>query len=122
MPGDGAAVASELPLFGGGYSALAVEGKRAGAESTGVVDVGAVSTSPGFFSVLGTALLAGRDFDGRGGASGEPVAIVNEMLAREYFPGEIRSVRECGCGTRRWPIRTLGRRWLALSGTRSTAA
>lgn len=88
MPGDGAAVASELPLFGGGYSALAVEGKRAGAESTGVVDVGAVSTSPGFFSVLGTALLAGRDFDGRGGASGEPVAIVNEMLAREYFPGE----------------------------------
>lgn len=89
VPEDSAAVGSELPLFGGGYGAVEVDGKRAGGiEGAGGVDVGAVSTSPGFFSVLGTAVLEGRDFDGRDTAAGEPVAIVNEMLAREYFPGE----------------------------------
>lgn len=88
VPEEKAAVGSELPLFGGGYGAVEVDGKRAGVDGARAVDVGAVSTSPGYFSVLGTALIDGRDFDGRDGVAGEPVAIVNEMLAREYFPGE----------------------------------
>jgi putative ABC transport system permease protein len=46
-----------------------------------------VSVQPGFFGTLGIPLGEGRDFDD-GDASGAPlVAIVNESLARAYFPG-----------------------------------
>lgn len=42
--------------------------------------------TPGFFSVLGVPLLAGRDFteDDRGG--NEPVVIVSESIAKQLFP------------------------------------
>jgi predicted permease len=45
------------------------------------------AVSPGFFSVLGVPIVAGRDFtaDDRRGA--EPVAIVSESVARRLFPG-----------------------------------
>jgi predicted permease len=44
---------------------------------------------PGFFETLGIPLIAGRDFDERDRPSGgkpATVAIVNEQLARRYFP------------------------------------
>jgi putative ABC transport system permease protein len=44
--------------------------------------------SVGYSSVLQTRLVQGRDFDERDQTASEPVAIVNEMLAREYFPGK----------------------------------
>jgi len=42
--------------------------------------------SPGFFSAMGTAMRAGRDFTDRDRADAPPVAIVNETLARQYWP------------------------------------
>jgi predicted permease len=45
-----------------------------------------VSVTPGYFSVLGLSLIAGRDFQENEG--GRPVAIVNETLARLYWPGQ----------------------------------
>lgn len=41
--------------------------------------------TPGYFSTLGIALVAGREFAESDGAGGQPVAIVNEALARRYF-------------------------------------
>jgi putative ABC transport system permease protein len=43
--------------------------------------------SDDFFSTLGTALLAGRDFDEGDVAGSEPVAIVNEAFATKFFQG-----------------------------------
>ncbi|HXJ44215.1 MAG TPA: FtsX-like permease family protein, partial [Bryobacteraceae bacterium] len=43
--------------------------------------------SPGFFSTLGTPILAGRDFHSNDGRTSPKVAIVNEIFARTYFPG-----------------------------------
>jgi predicted permease len=43
--------------------------------------------SPSFFDVLGTPLLAGRDFKARDSASSSHVAIINETAARRFFPG-----------------------------------
>ena len=40
-----------------------------------------------YFSTMGTALLAGRDFDGRDSAQTAPVAIVSESFARVYCGG-----------------------------------
>lgn len=87
VPEDRVALSSQLPLYSGGYGAIDIDGRPA-AGAPGAVDVGAASTSAGFFSVLGTPLLEGRDFNERDGAAGELVAIVNEMLAHEYFRGE----------------------------------
>ena len=41
--------------------------------------------SPGFFRILGTPILAGRDFDERDVPGAPMVAIVNEAFAEKYF-------------------------------------
>jgi putative ABC transport system permease protein len=41
--------------------------------------------SPGFFSTLGTPLLAGRDFTDGDTAHTQPVAIINQTTARRFF-------------------------------------
>jgi putative ABC transport system permease protein len=42
--------------------------------------------SPGFFAALGTSLIAGRDFSEHDRADSPAVVIVNEALARQYWP------------------------------------
>lgn len=46
------------------------------------------AASPGFFQSLGIPILRGRDFTESDGESGPLVTIINEALARKYFPGE----------------------------------
>ena len=46
------------------------------------------SISPNYFRALKAEFLAGREFDDRDNESSPGVAIVNERLARQYFPGE----------------------------------
>ena len=43
--------------------------------------------TPGYFTTLRTPLLAGRDFDRRDTKNAPQVAIVNESVARRFFPG-----------------------------------
>jgi putative ABC transport system permease protein len=45
-------------------------------------------TSPGYFRVMGIALLKGRDFDRRDNAKAPPVAIISQSFARRYFPNQ----------------------------------
>jgi predicted permease len=42
--------------------------------------------TPGYFSTMQTRTLAGRTFDSRDSAGSTPVIIVNQLLARGYFP------------------------------------
>jgi putative ABC transport system permease protein len=44
--------------------------------------------SDGFFSAMGIPLLAGRTFEVTDGPDRPPVTVVNETLARQFFPGE----------------------------------
>lgn len=87
LPSEKLALSSALPLYGGGVDVLEIEG-HPNTPHVETGDASEVSISPAFFSVLDTALLRGRDFDERDQVAAEPVAIVNEMLAREYFPRE----------------------------------
>ena len=43
---------------------------------------------PSYFSTLGVAMRAGRPFADADSAGGEPVAIVNEVLAAQFWPGD----------------------------------
>lgn len=81
------AMSSTLPLYEGGGDVLEIQGEPS-TPHLDVADAGGVSISPGFFSVLETTLLLGRDFDERDQEAGNPVAIVNDMLVREYFPSQ----------------------------------
>ena len=46
----------------------------------------AMAVTPGYFEAMGVQLLRGRDFSDAD--RGTPVAIVDDALARQYFPGE----------------------------------
>jgi predicted permease len=43
---------------------------------------------PGYFAAMGIPLLTGRDFSDRDDASAPAVAVIDESLARRYWPGE----------------------------------
>jgi len=87
LPGvEDLAFASSAPprSFAAGV-ALLVSGRPA-PDSGAPQDVVPVTVSSSYFSVLGVTLRAGRGFDSRDRLTTEPVAIVNESLARTYFP------------------------------------
>ena len=44
--------------------------------------------SPGYFRTLGLPIESGRDFDDRDTASAPPVAVVNQVMARRFWPGQ----------------------------------
>ena len=57
-----------------------------------------------YFRAMGIPLLRGRFFEPREVAGAERVAIVNEALAREFFPGEDPLGRHVGEGNLTWEI------------------
>jgi len=84
LPGvQGAAQVFILPVSGSGWNNnILVDGVRPKDYS----NFNAVS--PGYFKMMGTPLLAGRDFDGHDTPTSTPVAIVNDSFAKKYFPGK----------------------------------
>ena len=42
--------------------------------------------TPGYFRTMGIPLIEGREFDGRDTPASKPVAIIDQALARRYFP------------------------------------
>ena len=86
VPGAiGVALASKLPPNAGGNQVLEVQGRPV-PKGSEIHDAGADAVSPGFFDVLNIPLKDGRVFDDRDRENSQPVAIVNEDLARKYFP------------------------------------
>ncbi|MFZ0211513.1 MAG: ABC transporter permease [Candidatus Acidiferrales bacterium] len=75
------------PLSGRQWdSSLAIAGGSlpAGADS----DIFLNWITPDFFATMRTPILEGRAFDARDTATSTPVVIVNQLLARTYFPGQ----------------------------------
>ena len=50
--------------------------------------VGMRAASPGYFTAMGIDLLRGRGIEPSDGEDAEPVAVVNAVMAREFWPGE----------------------------------
>jgi putative ABC transport system permease protein len=89
VPGvEGAAAVGTLPMTssmtGGAFE---IEGR---AKAPDWVDtlVQYNSVTPGYFRAMGIPLLRGRDFDERDTAAAIPVAIINDTLARRFFPND----------------------------------
>jgi putative ABC transport system permease protein len=89
VPGVQAAAATgTLPLSGNNWGrSLTVEGFP-------VLSVGQAPliqhtvVTPGYFRTMGIALLSGRDFTDADVEGAPPVTIIDERLAREYWPNE----------------------------------
>jgi putative ABC transport system permease protein len=87
MPGvESVGIADSLPMEGADSGRIRIEvptSKAAPVEE----EIWFVSVSPEFFSTLKVAMLAGRPFGVRDGQEGNPVAIINQTFAKQYFPG-----------------------------------
>jgi predicted permease len=82
VPGVAAvAVSSAVPTAQAGVSFIEIEGDDRANEGAGYRAV-----SDDYFEVLGTPLLAGRNFDARDAAGTERVGIVSESFARAFWP------------------------------------
>jgi predicted permease len=82
LPGVIGIAEATRPPMSGSFSDtdIKVEGKIVG-------DTNVNGISPGYFAVMGTAMLAGRDFNERDTPSSPLVAIVSETLAARYLDG-----------------------------------
>jgi predicted permease len=80
-----ASLSRVTPLSGGGIDQpIAVEGRRREPNAM----ISANRLSEGFFATMAIPLLLGRDFTPTDDRPGSAVVIVNDALARRYFPNE----------------------------------
>ena len=72
-----------LPRWGRGSAIVTIPG---GDRDHGSLEASTTYVGPRYFETIGVSLLEGREFDDRDGPRGAPVAIVNETLARRFWP------------------------------------
>jgi putative ABC transport system permease protein len=100
LPGvRSAGFTSFLPLvFPGGGFGIDLEDRPEPANIVANLRV----VTPGYLDAMGVTLLRGRLFDGGDREGAEPVAVVNQTMARRFWPGEdpvgrrFRSCDTCG--------------------------
>jgi putative ABC transport system permease protein len=81
------AAAMPLPLTGEGmHISFNIEERRMPPSEWPSANTAIVT--PGYFSTIGTPLIAGRDFTDRDNEDAPPVLIVNQAFADRFFPGE----------------------------------
>ncbi len=88
LPGVQAVAASRhLPLAGDNMNAsFNIEGREFPPGKSPGADIRPIT--PGYFTVLGIPLKQGRTFSESDGPDAPPVLVINEALARRYFPNE----------------------------------
>jgi putative ABC transport system permease protein len=89
VPGvDGAGAVGTLPMTGE-YSGgpFEIEGRPKPADWMDM-ETQYNEATPGLFRAMGIPLLRGRDFDEHDTATSLPVTLINDTLARRYFPDE----------------------------------
>ena len=88
LPGVKSATSSLLPLLSGNLwvGNIEVPGYSAGPNEHAFVSV--LPVGDGFLSTMGIPLLQGRDLNSRDNANAPKVALINETLARKYWPNE----------------------------------
>ena len=89
LPGVQAAGAvSALPLSGSGFSGTTTMETHAVPPDAATPEADWRVVTPGYFQAMGIRLISGRLIDERDGDKSPPVAVVDETLARTYWPGE----------------------------------
>jgi putative ABC transport system permease protein len=88
LPGvRSAGIISQLPLSGSGSLSPFAYDEKTAREWESVTADGR-NVSPGYFRTMNARIVAGRDFTADDDADAPPVAIVDESLARQAWPGQ----------------------------------
>jgi putative ABC transport system permease protein len=88
LPGvRGVALTSALPMQGWGYGMPFQIADRPLVNRANRRACFFKMVSPAYFQVLGIGIRKGRALSERDGKSAPPVAVINETMARKYFPG-----------------------------------
>jgi predicted permease len=104
----GAAVTTAAPLtWKGGSNGLSIDGQAPQPGQSAVHR----QVSASYFSVMGMSLREGRVLDARDGATSLPVAVINETMARQFWPGGSAVGRRFKIGPRESP-----RPWVTVVG------
>jgi predicted permease len=83
-----AAIAERIPCgISVSLNSLVIEGVEPPPGDDGY-DIDVTAVGPGYFQTMGIPLLSGRDFARTDTKESAPVVIVNETLARRFWPGE----------------------------------
>ncbi len=91
LPGvERAALGGTLPLEGGPDMVFTIEGKYTGAANSmeGIGGAQYRPVAPGFLEALRVGMVRGRPISARDTANSPRVAVINEKLAKEYWPNE----------------------------------
>jgi len=89
LPGvQTAGAVSSLPLSGTGNSGTTTVDSRAVAPQDASPEADWRVVTPGFFQAMGISLISGRYFDARDNDTAAPAAIIDETMARTYWPNE----------------------------------
>jgi predicted permease len=89
IPGVESASPSEgIPMFGGGGEVSVTASGRGGVRSTDSLSVVTNRVGARYFATLGSGLIDGREFTDHDAMGAPDVAIVNDVLARRFWPGE----------------------------------
>jgi putative ABC transport system permease protein len=81
-----AAIGSRLPLAGGLLRTVLVEGDAPSEKERGVL-VNVATIDPDYFRTVETPLVAGRAFGPEDVEDSLPVAIINQTMAKRFWPG-----------------------------------
>ncbi len=86
VPGVASASLSENGIFSGTESGSSVEPEGFTARTDSDTVVAYDDVGPGYFATTGAHLLRGRDIEARDNETAPKVAVVNETMARYYYP------------------------------------
>jgi predicted permease len=108
LPGAGAvSLVSPLPIADHTPRRTITLPEQLQADLSDLPDAFVRKVAPGYFPALGIPVLAGRDFTPADGVGDQPVAIVNDIVARNLWPGQNPlgrrlSLESESSGERRW--------------------
>jgi predicted permease len=76
-----------LPMNSGrNYSAFSIQGRATESERGPIADIAVVDTE--YFRTMEVPLISGRNFSGSDTYKTKPVAVIDQTLVRQYWPGE----------------------------------
>ena len=82
-----AAISSGLPFSDAPDAGIRIDGRAAGANDSGTT-ANYYRVTPQYFRAMEIPLVRGRFFTGQDTAASLPVAIINETMAKRFFPSE----------------------------------
>jgi putative ABC transport system permease protein len=86
---DMASAVSRLPVrYGRPIYGFLIEGRPEPQVGEQMWDAATVTARSGYFETMGIPVLRGRGFDGSDRAGSLPVVVINEGMARAFWPGE----------------------------------